>query len=78
MRLRLYPDPGPALSRALATVLEDEGLLDTTERAYVTSWRREALREGVAREPARPRVSAVGRPYEAALSPRSTRGATRA
>ena len=60
---------------ALATVLEDEGLLDTTERAYVTSLAAGGAPRG-RRAGARPAARLrCARPYVAA--PRSTRGATR-
>ena len=77
MALRLQPDPGARLTGAVAALLRDEGLLDASEPAHDPPWRRAALREGVAREPTAPHASRVG-PYVAALSPRSTRGATRA
>jgi hypothetical protein len=76
--LRLDPDPGPALTRALASLLEREGLLGETTPAHGGAWRSEAFREGVAREPGRPRESEADRGYVAAPSPRRTRGATRA
>lgn len=81
VRLLLEPDTPPALGRALARLLEREGLLGATSTDVVSPWRGAALHEGVAGAPDgssgewRRRDSAA---YDAAGPPRSTRGATRA
>ena len=64
-RLELDPDPTPAEREAVATALNEERLLTETAREPESAWRQAGLREAVERTPQ-------------ALSPRSSRGATRA
>ena len=78
MQVRLHPDPGPSLARALATLLATEGLLPEHHAAYGAAWRCEALREGVTRAYAGSRAGTADRFYVAAPWPRRMRGAMRA
>ncbi len=69
MGIEVAPPLGEAELRALSYALERAGVrLDGRPEAYRSAWRRTALREATDNEPV-PRY---------ALSPRSTRGATRA
>jgi hypothetical protein len=67
--LVVVPSVTAAERRALAAALERAGMRASAIHGYETAWRRSALREAVDR----------GEPEDGyALSPRSTRGATRA
>ena len=69
MEIVVVPPVTAAVLRALAAVLERAGMRASAIHGYETAWRRSALREAVDR----------GEPDDGyALSPRSTRGATRA
>jgi hypothetical protein len=69
MEIVIVPPVAASEARALATALERAGIRGPDDRGYHSAWRRSALREAVER-------SAPEDDY--ALSPRSTRGATRA
>ena len=70
MPYEVVPPLSAAELRALRTALAEAGIrLDTEHAAYATPWRRTALGEAVD-------ADSMEAPY--ALSPRSTRGATRA
>jgi hypothetical protein len=82
MELELVPDPGPAVFAAFAGALVRERVdIDHVPSAHQSRWRAAGLAEGVERglaggiEHGRP--VAVRADY-GVLSPRSTRGATRA
>ena len=70
MRIEIDPPLDEAMLASLEPVLR-AGLLaaGTTHPSYASAWRRTAARESVGNEP---------RPPAYALSPRRTRGATRA
>jgi hypothetical protein len=69
MEIVIVPPVAPSEARALAAAVERAGIRGSDDRGYQSAWRRSALREAVERG-----ASEDG--Y--ALSPRSTRGATRA
>jgi hypothetical protein len=70
MRLELTPDVDGLDDGALRNALAEAGIRTDARRApAVGAWMRAALREAVENEPV---------PARQALSPRSTRGATRA
>lgn len=74
MELALVPDPGESLRAAVVGALAREGVdIDDEPQAHRSRWRAAGLAEGVERAPS----AAVWAVYNA-LSPRSTRGATRA
>jgi hypothetical protein len=67
--IAVIPPVAAAEMRALQAVLQQTGLRGPNARGYESAWRRSALREAVER-------GELENAY--ALSPRSTRGATRA
>jgi hypothetical protein len=74
VELALTPEPGDAVTTAVLTALAREGVgIGDEPHALTSPWRIAGLAEGVERAP-----SAVVLGRYSALSPRSTRGATRA
>jgi len=69
VKLDVDPPLGEALLAGLEPVLRDALARPETHPSYASAWRRTAVRESVGNEP---------RPPAYALSPRRTRGATRA
>lgn len=70
MGIEVFPPIREAEQRAVTHVLRRAGIrLDGLPELYRSAWRRTAAHEAVDNEPA---------PIRYALSPRSTRGATRA
>ena len=66
------PPVEAALQQAILGVLEEAGVRASSAAGYDQAWRRAALHEGVEGD------EGVEQPGGYALSPRSTRGATRA
>jgi hypothetical protein len=79
LEVDVKPDVPEAVSAALRATLGRGGvILDERPGGYSSPWRRAAAREAVENEP-RARGNWIGKPNESyTLSPRSTRGATRA
>lgn len=74
MDLEAFPPLSEAERQVLTLVLARAGVsLDEAPGPYAGAWKRAATREGIDNEPARVPVRG-----SYALSPRSTRGATRA
>ena len=69
MQVFVDPPVADAVRQALAVVLRERGVAGAGSASYDGAWRRAGLYEGVDRD---------GDESSYALSPRSTRGATRA
>ena len=77
MPLELAPPPDPCVAAAVAEAVERSGLeLNDVPVAYLSPWRAAGLAEAAGRMP--PAPVPHDEPAYSALSPRSTRGATRA
>ncbi len=74
MEIELADDPDGRIARAASAAAEDTGLLSADGGPAASAWWRAGVAEALERTP-----NGVGpERYEAARSPRSTRGATRA
>ena len=75
MELRLTPRPDPAVAEAARSAAADLSFVSGAATAARARWWEAGIEDGLA---ARLIAPTRGERYEVALSPRSTRGATRA